>query len=40
VARAEYLAQKDGSVQVIDQASVTIQLAAAEQRVYLPAVRK
>jgi hypothetical protein len=40
VARAEYLAQKDGTVQVIDEASVTLTLSGVNRRVYLPAVRK
>ena len=40
IAGAEYLAQKDGQTQVIDEASVTLTLAPVERRIYLPAVQK
>ena len=40
IARADYLAQKDGQLQVIDDASVTLTLAPVERRIYLPAVQK
>ena len=40
VARADYLAQKDGQLQVIDDAAVTLTLAPIPRNLYLPAVRK
>ena len=40
VASADYLAQKDGQLQVIDDAAVTLALAPIRRNLYLPAVRK
>ncbi len=39
-ARADYLAQKDGQIQVIDAATVILTLAPIPRNLYLPAVRK
>jgi hypothetical protein len=40
IVRAEYLAEKEGQLQVLDDADVTLTLSTPERRVYLPSVQK